>query len=325
MKLDAKTIDALKLDGRKDAIFFDDQLPGFGYRLRKGAGDKLLRSFIAQYRIAGGTRRVLLGSGDVLTAEKARQAAKKVLAKVALGDDPQAERVERRSKDRTTMQSVIAEYLTVKPEQVRPKTMSEIVRYLTGARYFGALHRLPLDKVSRKDVASALLAISRERGNTTAALARTALSSFFSWSMQMGLAESNPVIGTVRYEVKTRERVLDDGELAAIWKACGDDDFGKVIKLLILTAARRTEVGGMRWSEIDFERGTWTIPKERSKNGRAHTLPLMSEAMGIIRTLYQREGRDQVFGLRYQAGFSQWSECKDDLDERLPDISARWT
>jgi len=220
---------------------------------------------------------------------------------------------------------VIAEYLAVKAKEVRPKTMSEIVRYLTNPGYFGALHRMPLDKVSRKDVAGALLAISRKRGNTTATLARTALSAFFTWSMQMGLAESNPVIGTVRYEVKVRERVLDDGELAAIWKACGDDDdFGKIVKLLILTAARRTEVGGMRWSELDLEHGTWTIRKERSKNDRAHTLPLMSMAMEIIQTLYQRVGRDQVFGLRYPAGFSQWSECKNALDQRL-DISEPWT
>ena len=66
---------ALKLGGRKDLIVFDEQLSGFGYRLRQGAGGKLLKSFIAQYRHAGATRRVLLGPASTLKPEQARQAA----------------------------------------------------------------------------------------------------------------------------------------------------------------------------------------------------------------------------------------------------------
>jgi integrase len=53
--------------------------------------------------------------------------------------------------------------------------------------------------------------------------------------------------------------VLEDHELAVVWKACGQDEFGKVIWLLILTGCRRAEIGGMRWSEIDLDKGTWTF------------------------------------------------------------------
>src|SRR5262245_20126338 len=84
MKLDAKTVAALKLEGKQDAIFFDDAMPGFGYRLRLSGG-KVRRSWVAQYKRAGATRRITLGSAEVLGAEAARVAAKKVLAKVALG------------------------------------------------------------------------------------------------------------------------------------------------------------------------------------------------------------------------------------------------
>jgi integrase len=315
MKLDAKTIAGVKLADRNDVIVFDDQLPGFGYRLRQGAGGKLLKSFIAQYRHAGATRRVLLGSASTLKPEQARQAAKKLLARVALGEDPQATRIERRAKDRQTTRAVIDEYLAAK--DCAPNTRRELVRYLTDPGYFGTLHRVPLDKVTRRDVASALVAIGRERGNTTAAVARGVLSAFFSWSMQMGLAESNPVVGTVRHETHTRDRVLTDGELVAIWKACGDDDFGKIIKLLILLAARRSEVGGMCWSELDLEHGTWTIPQERSKNGHSLTLPLPRMALDVIATVPQRANRDQLFGERNLGGFSQWSLAKQRLDERL--------
>jgi integrase len=316
MKLDAKNIASVKLGDRNDLIVFDDQLAGFGYRLRQGAGGKLLKSFIAQYRHAGATRRVLLGPASTIKPEQARQAAKKLLAKVALGEDPQATRIERRAKDRQTTRAVVDEYLAVK--QCAPNTRREITRYLTDPAYFGTLHRVPLDKVTRRDVASALVAIGRERGTTTAAVARGVLSAFFTWSMQMGLGpEGNPVAGTMRHEIEARDRVLDDDELAKIWKACGDNDFGRIVQLLILTGGRRSEVGGMAWSELELEAGTWTIPKERSKNGHAHTLPLMPAMLELIRAVRRRTDRDQLFGERHAGGFSQWSLAKQRLDERL--------
>jgi hypothetical protein len=89
MKLDAKTVSVLVMPpGKTDHITRDSDLPGFGYRLRLGAGGKMLRSWIVQYRRASATRRLLLGSAGVLGAEAARTAAKKALAKVALGEDP---------------------------------------------------------------------------------------------------------------------------------------------------------------------------------------------------------------------------------------------
>jgi len=133
-------------DGKTDAIHFDDALPGFGLRLRK-SGDKVLRSYVAQYKRAGQTRRVLLGSADVLSADKARTAAKQVLAKVALGEDPQQQRVERRTKDRLTLRSVVAQFLADKQDAVRPRTLGELTRYLTGS-HFKPLHGMPVDTVA---------------------------------------------------------------------------------------------------------------------------------------------------------------------------------
>ena len=71
MKLDSKTVAALTLAGKKDAIFFDDVVKGFGFRLRAGAGGKTLRTWIAQYRRAGATRRMLIGSAEVLPVHEA--------------------------------------------------------------------------------------------------------------------------------------------------------------------------------------------------------------------------------------------------------------
>jgi integrase len=316
MPLNAKTIAALTLpDGKADAIHFDDDMPGFGLRLRRGAGGRVLRSWIAQYKRAGGTRRLLLGSAEVLSAARAREAAKAVLAKVALGQDPAGDKADRRSKDRVSFKSIAGEYLEAKRDEVRPKTHKQTVRYLTGP-HFRPLHNKPLDQVTQRDVAACLLVIARERGNATARVARANLSAMFTWAMQQGLAAANPVIGTRKpTESGPRERVLSDQELVAIWRACRDDHFGRIVKLLILLGARRTEVGGMCWSELD-DNGNWTIPAARSKNARAHTLPLPEAAAGIIAGVPQMADRDQLFGDYGARGFANWNNAKHWLDAR---------
>src|SRR5262245_41190979 len=322
MRLVAKNVAALKSDGKQDAIFFDDAMPGFGYRLRRSAGE-VRRSWVAQYKRAGATRRITLGSAEVLGAEAARTAAKKVLGRVALGEDPAADRRERRDKDRLSLRSVIDEYLALKAREIRPKTLREVTRYLTGPA-FKPLHGMPVDRVSRKDVASRLIAIIFAHGPIVAAKARAALSTLFMWAMQTGLIEHNPVIGTIQpKDGKPRERVLSDNELAAIWNACKDDDYGRIVRLLILLGARRQEIGGLRWSEVSFERGTWTLPSGRSKNGRAHTLPLMPMALDIIKDVPRLVSRDQLFGARSNDGFTGWDDQKEAIDERSGVIG--WT
>jgi integrase len=316
MKLTTKTVAALEVpEGKSDHFEWDDDLPRFGCRLRlSGNGGKVLRSFVCQYRRGGASRRLLLGSAEVLSAEQARAMAKKILAKVALGEDPQADRIDRRGKDRLTLRGVIDEYLAMKQREVRPRTLRAVTRYLT-EDYFKPLHAMPVDKVSRKDIASRLLSITREHSSIVAARARAALATLFVWAMQCGLVEHNPIIGTVKpKEGKPRERVLSDAELSAIWCACKDEDHGRIVRLLVLLGARRQEVGGMRWGEIDRE--TWTLPSSRSKNGRAHALPLMPMALGIIEAVPRLLSRDHLFGARSGGGFSAWDKGKQALDER---------
>jgi integrase len=319
MILNAKTVAALKLDGKTDLIVFDETLPGFGHRLRLSHdGKRVLRSWVVQYKRAGRTSRMTLGSVEVLSAEQARIAAKKMLAKVALGEDPALDRRERRDRDRLSLRAVIDEYLAAKQREVRERTFHQVTRYLT-AGYFRPLHGIPVDQVSRKDVASRLIAITREHGSIVASRARAAFSTLFVWCLQSGLIESNPVIGTPKpKDGKPRDRVLSDSELAAIWRACGDGDFGKIVKLLILLGCRRAEIGGMRWSEFNDPRQptAWTLPAERSKNGKAHTLPIMPMVAEIISTVPKLVGRDLLFGARSDGGFTTWDDEKQALDGR---------
>ena len=320
MRLTAKTIAAITLPtGKIDHFEWDDDLTGYGLRVRQSVGGPVRKQLWVQYRNgAGAQRRKLLGNAAVLSAEQGREAARKLLAQVALGGDPQAEKADRRAQDECTFRSVVDRYLKAKTGKLRARTLVEVTRYLSSADYFGTLHRLALDRITKRDIAPRLLVIEQDRGLVTALRARSHLRAMFTWAIAQGLIETSPVHGTGDLkEPKPRERVLSDGELAAVWRACGDDDFGKIVKLLILTGARRSEIGGLCWSELSY--GIWSLPAARSKNDREHVLPLPPLAQSIIETVRRRNDRDQLFGHASAAGYIQWDYAKKALDKRLGD------
>lgn len=169
MKLDARTVaEAMLPRGQGDVIFFDDDLPGYGLRIRAGGN----RSFIVQYRAPDGrTRRVTVGAVAKLTPTDARQAARKILARAALGHDPQAEKAARRRGATHTVRALIAAYLEVKQPVLRPESFRATKLYLTGS-YFRSLQALAVTAVARSDVAAAIRAIVRNHSTSTAAAAR---------------------------------------------------------------------------------------------------------------------------------------------------------
>jgi len=324
MKFDVRTVaEAALPPGKTDHIEWDDDLPGFGLRLRAGGN----RSWVAQYRTADGrTRRTSIAIVAKLSPADARQAARKILAKVALGHDPQGEKAAQRQQAVRTVRALIAAYLEAKQPELRPESFRVTKLYLTGP-YFKALQVLAVIAVTRSDVAAAIRAIVRNHSTATAAAARRALSAFFAWCIAEGELGNgaNPVDGPHRPADPTpRDRVLTDAELVEIWKAaCQDDEPGKIIRLLILLGSRRQEVGGMRWSELDLDAGTWTLPAERSKNRRAHTITLPPAALAIINSV-PLTSRDHLFGHRAADGFATWSNAKADLDRRLGDAVKGW-
>jgi integrase len=324
MKLTARTTASAGLPhGKTDHIEWDDDLTGFGLRIRLG-GDRVRKTFIAQYRAHGRTRRVLIGPVEKLGTEQARAAAKKVLGKAAIGEDPQAERRARRQQEVHTLKAIVDLYLEAKQPVVRFNTFRELKRFLTSS-HFKPLHAMPIDQITRRDVAARLTKITAKNGSISARRARATLSALYVWALGHGLCEINPVVGTIAPEnAQPRERVLSDSEIVALWRACGDDAFGKIVKLLLLTGCRRMEICGLRWSEIDLESGFLRLPPERTKNKRAHTLPLTPMAMEIIESVPRMVGRDHLFGERSDLGFTQWG-AKRDLDARLGDKVAEWT
>jgi integrase len=322
MKLTTKSVAAAALPpGRDDHVIWDDEMPGYGLRLRAGSG-RIRRTFIVQYRTGGRSRRLLLGSCDVLGADQARAAAKKALAEVALGGDPQGTKAAQRRSD-DTLRSTVDDYIEIKRAAVRPNTFREIERYLRGP-HFKTLHGRPLEQITRKDIAGCLTRIVAKNGSVTASRARSTLSAFYVWAIGNGLAETNPVVGTNRPEDGApRARILSNAELVSIWNACHGRGYGHIIRLLTLLGARREEVGAMVWSEIDVDAGTWTIPGARTKNGREHVLPLPAAALAIIAEIERVPGREHLFGGAADRGFQYWSTSKLELDKRAG--VAGWT
>ncbi|MGI9509639.1 MAG: site-specific integrase, partial [Geminicoccaceae bacterium] len=83
----------------------------------------------------------------------------------------------------------------------------------------------------------------------------------------------------------------------------------------LLTGQRREEVAGMCWKELDLERGLWSLTADRTKNGQAHDVPLSDMALGILKGLRERGGRELIFG-EGKGAFSGWSQAKMRLDRR---------
>jgi integrase len=327
LKLDTKTIAGLELaKGRREDFAWDTEIEGFGLRLRR-SGEDTRRTYVAQYRIGGRrSRRVTLGAAAKLTPTQAREAARKILARVSLGHDPQGEKQAKREAAAQTFKAVTERYLAAKEREFRPSSYRSAKLYLAGA-YFKPLHTMPISEVRRSNIAGCVRNIVRNHSAATAGAARRAVSAFFAWSIVEGLLGdgANPVDGAARpANPEARDRVLSDDQLAAVWRACGDDDdFSRIVRLLILLGSRRQEIGGMRWSEIDLGAGTWTLPAERSKNHRGHTITLPAVALDIIQSM-PRTDRDHLFGNRSDAGFNAWDYGKTALDRRLGGAVQAW-
>jgi integrase len=308
--LTAAAVRALQLkDGATEGIVFDGAVPGFGVRLRTGGS----KTYVFQYTIGGHKqRRLTLGPVNALDLAKARATAKDLYAKVRLGRDPAGEKQRARTKASETFMAVASLYMRHQQARLRPRSYAQVERHLV--LYARPLHKLQLETVTRRDIATCVAAVRANSGDTTGNRTRSTLSAFYVWAMGEGLTETNPVVGTNRSEERTRERVLDPHELRAIWNHLRDDDAGVIVKLLMLTGQRAGEIARLCWSEIHGD--TIVLPGTRTKNHREHIIPLVPAARALIAAQPRREGRDLIFG-RGQGGFNSWSWAVEMLNKHI--------
>jgi integrase len=191
------------------------------------------------------------------------------------------------------------------------------------------LRNRPIASITRADIAARLQELVAENGPVAAARARSNLSALFAWSIREGLYDgANVVADTNDPDTRhKRERVLSASEIKAVWSACQDDDFGAILRLLILLGARGSEIGGLKFSDINFDTGMLTIPGSRTKSHRALELPLPVMALNILHAVTRRADNDHLFG--GDRGFLSWSKAKALLDARITAAEGRalvpWT
>ena len=299
----------------RDHIDWDDKFPGFGLRTRNGK-----KSWVFQYKFGDKHRRIKLG-GPELSRDSARKLAqaekgKLAAAKLGHGVDPATDRDRRKAETKPqpkarALGSMVPTYLDAREGAIKGSTREIQQRHLN--LHWKALHDLSINNITRADVAGVLTAITNDRGPSAANRARGTLSKFYVWAIGEGICDHNPVVGTnKRPENDPRERSLSDQEAAAMWLAAPNNDYGCILKLLLLTGCRRDEIGSLKWSEVNIADRVITLPRERTKNGKEHIVPLTDAALAIV-TDIERRDREYVFGKR-NGGYQGWSKSKNELD-----------
>jgi integrase len=235
------------------------------------------------------------------------------------GNDPKAEddrqrRVELR-KQETTLAAVAEDYIDrhVRGHRKAKDTEREIRKELI--QFWG---ERPITSIMREDVIALIEGIARRPAPYTAHIVLGHVRSLFNWAINRGAygLETSPcdrvkpaaLIGAK----EPRQRVLNDGEIAAVWRGTNTMGypFGPLYQLLLLTGARKNEVAGARWCEFDLNKKIWTVPPERFKSNASHIVPLSDQAVAILEALPRFTKGDHLFTttlwreahLRFQQG-----------------------
>jgi integrase len=286
-KLTKRTVDACQ-PAPKDRFIFDSEVKGFGLKVTP-LGRKV---FFLQYRMGGRasvTRRYTIGAHGDLTAEQARSQAILLRGRIRMGIDPQEEKKARSLpllKARTFAETA-EDYLRHVAKALRPSSIREWTRIIA-YDVRPAWGDRPIESITRADVRELVEGIARRGAEIQANRTLTRIKTLFNWAVAQDIIPTSPAAGLkpVAKEVE-RDRVLSDDEIRWFWSACGrlSWPYGPLFKLLMLTAQRRDEVGSLEWSHLSADRTTWTMPRERSKNDRAHEVQLSEPARAVIAAL----------------------------------------
>ena len=277
-------------------------------------GDKLSPALILQVgtsgaktwlwrgRLSGKVKVLTLGRYPVHSLEAARKWANDISTGQAAGIDPVAKaaaevaaaaKLAERTVDWMFEEYMIADGNSLRSaKSIRQRYVGDVKPKIGSRSIFTLIH----------DDLHAILAEKAIKYPIGSNQVQKFLSRFFSWGASEGRTitglTNNPArdLKKLGKEVKGK-RHLSDAEIGYVLAAIPtfDSPLATVIHLLLMTGARRTEVLGLRWSEIDMEKGDWLLPAERSKNGQEHIVPLPKQALAILNGIQQHETSDMVF------------------------------
>jgi integrase len=333
--LTVKTIENAK-PGNSRREVPDGALPGL-YLIVQATG---ARSWALRYRVGGRPRKLTLGAFPAVDLVGARERARAAMRAVAEGRDPGDEKkaarrkaaagddtieavalkfIERYAKRSTRETSWIetARILGLRPD---PEDPAKLVRKDGGGDVLSRWKGRTVHDIKRADVIELLDGVVDRGSPIMANRVLAAVRKMFAWAASRDIVAASPCAGVAppAPEIE-RDRVLGDDELRAVWGACDRIGwpFGPMAKLLILTAQRRDEVAEMRWTEIDFAARTWTLPRGRVKNDKAHVVHLSDAALGILRSLPRTKGSDLVFTTTGATPVTGFSRAKNRIDATI--------
>jgi len=308
-RLTTKLIDTLPPAEGKRYEVRDTLLPGLHIRV-SATGAKV---WYLATRVDGHMRRIKLGTYPVISLSDARQRAQGILRDITLGKYAESGHD---SPEVPTLGDIIPQFIDkhAKRHTKDWKGTQSVLMRMT------KLHGMTIDQIKRADVVRVLDGMVANGTPTRANRALAAIKKVMSWCVDRGMIEVSPIAG-LKAPAKevARERVLTDNELAACWNAAVAEGFpfAAVVQILILTGQRRGEVAGMRWSELDLAKGTWTIPAKRAKNANAHIVPLAPLALDILKSVPRFLGSDLVFTTTGKTAVSGFGRLKRRLEDAV--------
>jgi integrase len=295
-------------------------------------------SYVLRYRFAGSKKKLTIGKFDPATGlgdvRAKAYAAAADLAKArrdAEGVDPAAAKTRARKEAAEAQRAAKVEADRARQDSVEHVVELFAKRHLVNLRTGDDVRRVldrevvsrwqgrRLSEISRADVHDALDEVA-DRAPVQAARLKAYLNKLFRWARSRGLVEHNPIEEIDRPNVETvRDRVLDDAELALVWRAADklNFPFAPIIRMLVLSGQRLGEVAGLRWSELDFDKAVWRLPAERVKNARAHEVPLSAQMLAILDALPRVANRDLIFTTTGDTPPSGFSRAKRALDQHI--------
>lgn len=329
-KITKQTVDATH-PGARDKLVWDARLPGFGLKVTP-VGSKV---FVYQYRLGGRgakVRRYTIGKYGALTPDKARGEAERLAMLVAQGVDPQREKVQRQRQAVELAFDSYAERFERDCLKVKWKASHDEAKAMLDRYAVAVLRDKPLPDITRADIREVLAPIRKRPASASKLFA--IMRRLFNWAVSEGDIAASPLAGMEAPPLpQSRDRVLDDAELALVWRAAGvrGHPFGPLVRLLILTGARRDEVSGLPWGELHQEKAMWSLPAERSKNGNAAETPLSTLAVKEIASVAERrdirDKRDKwprrglLFTTNGKTPVSGYSKAKRQLDAAIAKLN----
>ena len=314
MKLTAKYVENVRPDPVRREIA-DGGCAGL-YLLLQPSGH---RSFAVRYRVGGRSAKLTIGSWPEVSLLDARVAAAAARKRVKQGEDPakakQDDKIKADAAKADTVTAICERYLTLEGKKLR--TVSQRISLLRRLVYAGPLGAMPIETVKRSDIVRLLDKIEAGAGPRMADVTLATLRRIFHWHETRTDDFRSPIIrgmGSRQNVVEHRRtRVLTDDEIRKLWTATADNTpFSTLIRVLLLTGARRNEVAQMHWDEVVD--GIWTLPASRSKTKAEVVRPLSKAAQAILAELPRIDGCSYPFTSNGITPIASFSGPKAKLD-----------